>query len=71
MTEARQTITIFPSIRSVDRRRRTVDFVNKMKVLLRKTKPIREDKREGRCKVAGDLGQLVAQRTSGISSIPL
>ena len=43
MTEAGQTIVIFPSKRLVDRKRRTVDFVNKMKVLLRKTKPIRED----------------------------
>ena len=42
MTEAGRTIAIFPSKRSVDRKRRTVDFVNKMKVL-RKTKPIGED----------------------------
>ena len=42
MTEAGRTIAIFPSKRSVNRRR-TVNFVNKMKVLLRKTKPIGED----------------------------
>ena len=46
MTDASRTIALFPSKCSVDRRRRTVDFVNKMKVLLRKTKPIGEDEGE-------------------------
>ena len=41
MTDASRTIAIFPSKRSVNRRRRTVDFVNK-----RKTKPIGEDENE-------------------------
>ena len=39
-------ITLFPSKRSADRKRRLIDFVNKMKVLMRKTKPILEDENE-------------------------
>ena len=46
MTEAGQMIAIFPSKRLVDRKRRTVDFLNKMKVLFWKTKPIGEDEGE-------------------------
>ena len=46
-------IAIFPSKRLVDRKRRTVDFVNKMKVLLRKTKPIGEDEGEEDAELLG------------------
>ena len=53
-------IAMFPSKRSADRKRRTINFVNKMKVILRKTKPIVE---EG---VAGGLGQRVTQSSGSI-----
>ena len=46
MTEASRMIAMFPLKRSADRKRRTIDFVNKTKVILRKTKPIREEENE-------------------------
>ena len=45
-TDASRTIVMFPSKRSADRTRRTIDFVNQTKVVLRKTKPIGEQENE-------------------------
>ena len=45
-TEASRTIAMFPSKRSTDRTRRTIDFINQPKVVLRKTKPIGEEENE-------------------------
>ena len=45
-TEASRMIAMFPSKSSADRKRRTIDFVNQMKVVLRKTKPIGEEENE-------------------------
>ena len=45
-TEASRTIATFPSKRSADRIRRTIDFINQTKVILRKTVPIGEEEKE-------------------------
>ena len=44
--EASCTIAMFASKRSADRKRRTIDFINQTKVVLRKTKPIGEEENE-------------------------
>ena len=44
--EAGQKIAMFPSKRSTDRTRRTIDFINRTKVLLRKCPPIGEEEKE-------------------------
>ena len=46
MMEASRTIAMFPSKCSGDRKRRTIDFVNQTKVVLRRTKPIGEEETE-------------------------
>ena len=45
-SEVSRKIASFPSKRSADRIRRTIDFINRTKVILRKTGPIGEEKEE-------------------------